>query len=225
MQVVGVVVTARDEAATLAETLEGVAKAFPNSPVWVADDGSKDATAQIAAAAGARVLIAPRRVGKGGAATLAADTALEAVAERDRTGAVVLCDGDLGLSASALARLLVPISAGEADIAVGAFSNPAGGGFGIVLGYARYVVRRRCGVLLEAPLSGQRAIRVEALRDLLPFAAGFGMELGIALDAAGAGRRIVEVELDLTHRVTGRTPRGFLHRGRQLIDLVRVARR
>jgi hypothetical protein len=30
------------------------------------------------------------------------------------------------------------------------------------------------------------------------------------------------VELDLAHRATGRTPAGFLHRGRQLADFARV---
>jgi hypothetical protein len=31
-----------------------------------------------------------------------------------------------------------------------------------------------------------------------------------------------EVELDLAHRATGRSLRGFLHRGRQLRDFVAV---
>jgi hypothetical protein len=31
-----------------------------------------------------------------------------------------------------------------------------------------------------------------------------------------------EMDLDLSHRVTGRTLGGFVHRGRQLLDFVRV---
>jgi hypothetical protein len=33
-----------------------------------------------------------------------------------------------------------------------------------------------------------------------------------------------EVELDLAHRASGRTLAGFAHRGRQLVDFVRVYR-
>jgi hypothetical protein len=46
----------------------------------------------------------------------------------------------------------------------------------------------------------------------------------MTIDAARAGQRVVEVELDLHHRATGRTLGGFLHRGRQLIDFVRAYR-
>ena len=71
----------------------------------VADDGSRDATAAVAAAGGAEVVSAPRPLGKGGAATLAALRLLDRV--RDPAGApviVLLCDGDLGASAARLSR-------------------------------------------------------------------------------------------------------------------------
>ena len=42
------------------------------------------------------------------------------------------------------------------------------------------------------------------------------------IDAVRAGHRVVEIPLDLAHRATGRTPAGFAHRARQLIDFVRV---
>ena len=48
---------------------------------------------------------------------------------------------------------------------------------------------------------------------MLPFAAGYGMEIGMTVDAVRAGYRIAEVELDLEHRATGRTLGGFVHRG------------
>ena len=51
-----------------------------------------------------------------------------------------------------------------------------------------------------------------------------GMELGMTIDAVRVGHRVVEVELDLSHRATGRTPAGFAHRGRQLHDFVRAYR-
>jgi hypothetical protein len=48
------------------------------------------------------------------------------------------------------------------------------------------------------------------------------MEIGMTIDASRAGYRIAEIELDLSHRATGRTLSGFAHRARQLVDFVRV---
>ncbi len=67
-------------------------------------------------------------------------------------------------------------------------------------------------------------LRGELLGRLLPFADGYGMELGMTIDAARAGARVKELELPLRHRASGRTPAGFAHRGRQLLDLVRAHR-
>ena len=65
-------------------------------------------------------------------------------------------------------------------------------------------------------------MRTEVLSELLPFAAGYGMEIGMTVDAVRANLRVAEVELELEHRATGRTLAGFVHRGRQLRDFARV---
>ncbi|HET9119534.1 MAG TPA: hypothetical protein VFN72_03280, partial [Solirubrobacterales bacterium] len=98
------------------------------------------------------------------------------------------------------------------------------GGFGITLAYATRAVERASGARLEAPLSGQRAMRVATLRRLLPLADGWGLETGMTIDAIRAGLRVREIELPLEHRATTRTPAGFLHRGRQLRDIRRAVR-
>ena len=100
-------------------------------------------------------------------------------------------------------------SAGDCDLAVAAFSRRVGGGFGVALGFARWAIRRRCGLETEAPISGQRAMRAEVLRAALPFARGYGMEIGMTIDAVRAGYRLGEYELDLSHRATGRSLAGF----------------
>ena len=97
-----------------------------------------------------------------------------------------------------------------------------GGGFGLAFGFARWTIRRLCGFEAEAPISGQRAMRTDVLRATLPFARGYGMEIGMTVDAIRAGYRVGEYELDLSHRATGRTFGGFVHRGRQLRDFARV---
>ena len=221
-----VVVAARNEAERIAATLAALQRAFPGAHVWVADDGSTDATPQIARAAGARVVRSARNIGKGAAVTTAATAAVDearvTAGDPPYRSLFVLCDGDLGDSAAALARLADAVARGDAELAVGAFATRAGGGFGLALAFARWAIRRRCGLRTGAPISGQRALSEQALRDVLPFAAGYGMEIGMTVDAVRAGRRVVEIELDLAHRAGGRTPAGFAHRARQLVDFARV---
>jgi glycosyltransferase involved in cell wall biosynthesis len=216
-----IILTAYNEAPRIEATLAALAAAFPGAPVWVADDGSTDATPLLAREAGARVVRSERMIGKGGAATAAAREALAAIGARQEP-VFVLCDGDLGKSAAKLGPLLDAVRQGQADLAVAAFARRVGGGVGLAVGFARWAIRRRCGLQLRAPISGQRALRASALADVLPFADGFGMEIGMTIDAARAGHRVKEVELDLSHRATSRTLAGFAHRGHQLVDFVRV---
>jgi glycosyltransferase involved in cell wall biosynthesis len=208
-----VIVTARNEAERLGATL----RALPEAELWVADDASEDATAAVAAQAGARVVTTPKRLGKGGAATLTAEALLR---EGDPT--VLLADADLGESANQLQALVDVVSDGAADLAIATFAQRVGGGFGIAVGTSRWAIRKATGRTLTAPISGQRALRPGVLTQLLPFAPGFGMETGMTIDALRAGLDVVEVELDLQHRATGKTFSGFLHRGRQARDIARA---
>ena len=205
----------------MASTLTSLRHSFPDARVVVADDASTDATATIAARMGAEVVTAPRNIGKGGAATLAARHARD---DLDGSGAavIILCDADLGDTARHLVDLADVVRAGEADLVVGAFERRLGGGFGVALRFAGWAIRRRCGLTLRAPISGQRALSPQAMRAALPFAPRFGMEIGMTIDVARAGLTVREVDLPLAHRATGRTFAGFLHRGRQLVDFLGV---
>lgn len=221
-----VIVTAHNEADRVGATLAALALSFPGAPVFLADDGSTDATSEIARDSGAHVVRSERDIGKGGAATRAAREALRQ-ARADAGGGqgesiFILCDGDLAESARELGVLADAVRRGDADVAVAAFTRRVGGGFGLALAFARWAIHRRCGLRATAPISGQRALRERALEDVLPFAHGFGMEVGITIDAVRRGHRVVEIELDLAHRASGRTLAGFAHRARQLMDFARV---
>src|SRR4051812_6720217 len=216
---VAAIVAARNEADRVGETVRALREAFPAARGWVADDASSDGTAEAAMLAGAEVVRRGRSHGKGGNVTAAAEAALS-VAPPPRV--VLLCDGDLGASAARLAPLVAAVERDECDLAVASFSRRLGGGFGLAVGFAHWAIRRLCGAETQAPISGQRALRVEALRAALPFAKGFGMEIGMTVDAVRAGYRVREYELDLDHRATGKNLQGFLHRARQLRDFARV---
>ncbi|HET7484889.1 MAG TPA: glycosyltransferase family 2 protein [Solirubrobacterales bacterium] len=219
MDVLTVIVAARNEADRVGETIAALRSAFPGAAVWVADDASTDGTAEVSMAAGARVVSRGRPHGKGANVTAATEAALSAGAVAEL---ILLCDGDLGDSAARLAPLVAAIEAGECDLAVAAFGRRVGGGFGLALGFARWAIRHLCGFEAKAPISGQRAMRTDVLRATLPFARGYGMEIGMTVDAVRARYRVGEYELALTHRATGRTLGGFVHRGRQLLDFGRV---
>jgi glycosyltransferase involved in cell wall biosynthesis len=214
-----VVVAAHEEADRIAVTVTAVREAFPRAAIWVGDDASRDGTAERALAAGAQVVSRGRAHGKGGNVTAACEAALSAT---PAPRLVLLCDGDLGASAARLGPLVDAVAAGECDLAVAEFARRVGGGFGLALGFARWAERRLCGFEARAPISGQRALRVEALRAVLPFARGFGMEIGMTVDAVRAGYRVGEYEIDLEHRATGRDARGFVHRAVQLRDFALV---
>jgi glycosyltransferase involved in cell wall biosynthesis len=214
-----VILAARNEADRIGAALDALGVAFPDAELWVADDASEDETAEVALAHRARVVSRGRPHGKGANVTAAAEAALDRPRDPDL---VLICDGDLGASAGALEPLVELVAGGEADLAVAAFRRRLGGGFGAALAFARWAIRSRCGYEAGAPISGQRAMRAEVLRAALPFATGYGMEVGMTIDVVRAGFRVAELELELEHRATGRTLAGFVHRARQLRDFARA---
>ncbi len=212
-------IAARNEADSIAASIASLKETFPGAAIWVADDASDDGTNNLALAAGARVIRRGRVHGKGGNMTACAEAMLSAP---ELPGTVLLCDADLALSAGQLGRLVTAVNEGECDLAVAAFAKRVGGGFGVALGFSRWVIEKRCGFVADAPISGQRAMKLDVLRAVLPFASKYGMETGMTIDAVRAGYRIGEYELELAHRATGRTLAGFIHRFRQMADFARV---
>ena len=215
-RIVGLI-PARDEARRVAATVRAVRALVQE--VVVVDDGSKDATVAEALGAGAAVLRIRDPGGKG----RAVEGALHRLPPAD---VWLLADADLGESASGLQDLLEEVTAGRADLAIAAFPPQAGGGFAIVKRVAGDAIYRLSGFRTREPLSGQRAITRECLDAVRPLASGFGLETAMTIDAVRGGFRVREISIDgLTHRPTGRGPRGFLHRGRQGWDILRAVLR
>lgn len=197
-----ILVAARDEEAAIGTTVGALRRAFPAAEVIVADDGSRDRTADIAEEAGAMVLRLPRR-GKG--------QAISAAERAAPPGRLLLCDADLSGELSALLE-------GGGDLRIAVFAERLGGGFGVAKRVARSLIELLSGFEAREPLSGQRALSPAARFACFPVAAGFGCEARMTIDAARAGLRIEERELQLRHRPTGRDVSGFVHRARQLVD-------
>jgi glucosyl-3-phosphoglycerate synthase len=205
-------VAAHEESARIAATvtaLHGVV-----DEVVVVDDGSSDGTGSAALVAGATVLRASRRRGKG----RAVEESLERLPPADIW---LLADADLGLTASGLGSLVDVVREGSADVAIAAFPKLGGGGFGIVKRTATRLIRAACGFDAREPLSGQRALTAAALAVVRPLAPGFGLEVAMTIDAVRAGLTVVEIPIEgLSHRPTGLGARGFAHRARQGADIL-----
>jgi hypothetical protein len=202
-----ILVAARNEEERITATVEALRRDFPAAEILVVDGASEDRTAERAESAGTVVIRLPRR-GKG--------EALSAGERAAAPGPLLLCDGDLTGS-------LAPLSATGADLAVAVFSRRGRGGFGIAKRVARELIRLRTGFAPREPLSGQRYVSERARATCFPLAAGFGCELRMTIDALRASLAVEEVEVDLSHRETGRNLAGFAHRGRQLLDALLAA--
>jgi glycosyl transferase family 2 len=199
-----ILVAARDEADRVEGTIGALRADFPGAGIIVIDSDSSDGTAERAEEAGA-VVIRRGRPGKG--------EALSAGERAAVPGPLLLCDADLRGS-------LRPLEESDADLVVAAFTRRAGGGFGIAKRVARELIALRTGLAPREPLSGQRRLSARARAAVFPLAPGFGCETRMTIDALRAGLTVEEVDVDLEHRATGRDFAGFLHRGRQLLDLL-----
>lgn len=209
------VVPAHDEAGGVGETVAALRAIRDVEHVVVVADGCRDRTVAVALEAGASVLAAPDRLGKGGAMERALDSLPQA-------GVYLLVDADVRETAAEAARLLIPVIAGQADLAIGRLPALQGGGFGLVRRAAWWSIRRTSGFEAREPLSGQRAVTAKCLHACRPLGDGFGLETAMTIDATRLGFRVVEVPVAMRHRATGRTLQGFVHRAGQGVDIARA---
>ncbi|NPV52855.1 MAG: glycosyltransferase family 2 protein [Firmicutes bacterium] len=217
------IIPAYNESSHIADTVKAILElqdgigryGIDSIEVIVVDDGSRDATTELARKTGAVVIPLERNQGKGHALMRGLSAA--------RGEVVAFLDADLGATAGEVAKLVAPVVAGDADLTIARF--PAArrrGGFGLVKASARLGVKLLGGIDVVSSLSGQRAARKDVFERLTPFAGGFGVEVGMTIDAARRGYRIKEVPVDMRHAETGRDLRGFTHRARQLSSVTRA---
>jgi glycosyltransferase involved in cell wall biosynthesis len=157
-----VLVPALDEETALPALLAELARVAPEHPVVVVDDGSRDGTARVAAAGGARVLRHPFNLGYGAALQTGYKYALARGVDW-----LVQMDADGQHPAGEIAALAEPVRRGECDLAVGS-RFLAGGDY--PMGPARNAgrqlfraVARACGLAVTDPTSGFQALGPRAI--------------------------------------------------------------
>ncbi len=216
---ISVLIPAYNEADRIADTLAAVrsfAAEMHVREIIVVDDGSSDDTVERAQAAGADVVFRQQNGGKGAALNRALSLAQGDI--------LLLLDADLGATAIEAVRLLGPVVSGAADMSIATFPRHTGkgGGVGLVVLLARWGIRRLTGQTMQAPLSGQRAVRRQVLEDAGGFAEGWGVEVALTVNALQNGHRVLEISTQMSHRVTGRSPAAILHRAQQFVAALRV---
>ncbi len=212
---VTVVLPAYNEELRIIDTLRAVKSLSMVDEIIVVNDGSTDRTAEQVRDFGVTLINLPANQGKGGA--------MNGALPYINSDIVVFLDADLGSSAKEAVKIIKVVEDGLCDLAIAAFPPPTRkGGFGLVKGTAAWAIRRAGKMEVTAPLSGQRALTRRALEMLSPFDEDYGVELGMTIKALTLGLRVMEVPTTMTHKETGRDIKGFLHRGKQFLDVIRV---
>jgi glycosyltransferase involved in cell wall biosynthesis len=222
MPPVAVVIPAYNEAERIGETVTAALTVPGVDVVVVASDGSTDSTVRVAREAGAQVWWSPRNRGKAAAMLKGADAVRGVDARRPADGPrhLLFLDADLGRTAANAGPLVEPVAAGEADLAIAVFANRVKlGGHGFVVRLSGAGIGRATGWTPVQPLNGQRCLTRAAFEAARPLARGFGVETAMSIDLKRKGLRIVEVEVDMAHRATGRDLAAQLHRARQFADV------
>jgi len=193
--------------------------------VVVVDDGSVDGTGCEAARAGATVVRHSRNRGKAAALETGAEAVLvlEANQAAGNPRHLLFLDADLAETAADAGPLAEPVLAGHADMTIAVFATRVKrGGHGIVLGLSGAGIERATGWRPAEPLNGQRCLTRAAFEAARPLAHGWGAETGMTIDLLRKGMRVLEVQVPLAHRATGRDLGSQLHRARQLAGVARA---
>ena len=203
-----VFIPAWNEEGNLPAVLDELREELPEADVLVVDDGSTDATADVARAGGAEVLSFGEN--RGLRAGIAAGWRWAAEQGYAYAGRV---DADGQHPAAELRRLLERVRAGECDVAVGS-RFVAGEGYEAYRyrpsgprAFGTAVLRRAMALRLDRPFgdatSGMYAANAAALPLLgRPYESG-APEVEALIRVAEAGLRLEEVPVDMRERASG----------------------
>ena len=197
---VAAVIPTLNEAATIAGTIASIPRDVVDE-IIVADSSSRDGTAAIAQAAGARVITMTEN-GYGRAC------AAGAAAAGVECGIILYLDGDGADRADLAGMLVAPIRAGTHDFVIG--SRVRGEREPGSMSWHQVLAGRLAGLVMSAlygvrytDMCAFRAIRRDALVELDLREATYGWNIEMQMKAARAGLRILELPVPYRRRAGG----------------------
>lgn len=212
---VSVLIPAFNEEDRISDTIKGLIDIEEIDEIIVINDGSTDNTVERAKKAGAKIVNIKNNAGKG--------TALKEGLKFAKNDIIVFLDADVGLTSKEVKKLIMPVINDEVDVTIAKFPKVnIKTGFGFVKALARKGIKYFTGYDIESSLSGQRAFKKKVLDDIRAFYKGYGIEVGMTIDILNKGYKIKEVDVNMTHSVTTRNINGFIHRGKQFFDILKV---
>ena len=196
---VSVVIAALNEAGAIGD----VVRSMPWGEIAeciVVDNGSTDGTAEIAAAAGAKVVMSPR--GYGAAMDAGARAAVKT------SSVLVFLDGDGADPVEEMARVMGPIERGEADFVLASriLGTREAGSMLPSQVFAGHLIGWMVRVLYGhryTDMCAFRAIRREKLEAMQMSEMTFGWNLEMQIKAVKMGLRVMEVPVDYRRRAAG----------------------
>ncbi|WP_347484678.1 glycosyltransferase family 2 protein [Vandammella animalimorsus] len=155
-----VVLPAKNEQEAVGQTVERIVRAWPQAEVIVVDDGSSDATAQVAEAARARVIRHPYSKGNG--------AAIKTGARAARGDIIVFMDADGQHDPAHIQALLDKLEEGY-DMAVGArdAAGQASRHRGLANAFYNRLASWMTGHRIDDLTSGFRVVRADKFREFL----------------------------------------------------------
>ena len=189
MKVVACVIPAYEAAATLESVVRGLRAALPDAILIVVDDGSADATHDVAAACCDRAVRFRSNRGKGAALRAGFD-----VAHAECARAVITIDADGQHDPARAPALLAGLA--DADVVIGSRARTRGAmplGRRVTNALASAAVGAVVGLSVPDAQSGYRAIRREVLTDVKATGDRYEYETEFLIAAVRAGYRIGSV--------------------------------
>lgn len=189
--------------------------------VVVVDNGSTDATAEVAASAGATVVCEPER-GYGAAC-------LAGIAAARDADVIVFLDGDFSDDPSEMPALLAPIRTGGADLVIGSrvLGQRERGSLTPVQVFGNWLATRLIRMIWGArftDLGPFRAMRRDALDALAMTDRDFGWTVEMQVKAAEQGLNAIEVPVSYRRRIgqskISGTIRGSVLAGTKILSII-----
>lgn len=214
-----IVVPAYNEEKSIESTINGLRNIEIIDDIVVVNDGSTDNTKKILDTLDVNVINLDTNHGKG--------YAMKKAIEETDCDIIGFVDGDVGETSIEVEKLIRPVIMDEVDFTIAMFPKASDnvnikGGFGLVKNLAKKGVYFYTGKLMDTSLSGQRVYKKSVVDSIKYIPTHYGIEIAMTIQAIRNGYSYKEIPVNMTHRYTDRSIRGFKHRGKQFIDILKT---